>query len=202
MTFGFLAKLAKQTKEEMFDDNRCVIAQTNVSKGSYEQQQKQALGKFARRVNSFRNTSIETRSRIMLLVNAIACGDLKRLESLIKGYACQPELLSEDLPILAYVFEQQEIMFLETTVHRYEGRNQRIPTAGNLLIEVRQIKRAVCISTHPDLPSTVYQAFRRDTGRISLLPADGEDPNFVMKRAGVAACSLREVPTPPPHSSY
>lgn len=202
MTLGFLAKLTKQTQEELFDYNRCASANKIVRKSSYDLQQEQAIAKFSARVNSFCNTSIETRSRIMLLVNAIACGDLKRLESLVKGYACQPELLSEDMPILAYVFEQQEIMFLETTVHRYEGRNNRIPTAANLLIEVRQIKRAVCISTHPDLPSAVYQAFRRDTGRISLLPANGEDPNFVMKRAGVAACSLREVPTLPPHSSY
>lgn len=198
MALGFLNKRTTQSQPELFDYNHFSTALKVVRKSSYAEQVEEALAKFANRVNSFRNLSLDTRSRIMLLVNAIASGELKPIEALVKSYERQPELLAEDMPILAYVFEQQNVMFLETTVYRYEGRNQKVPTAANLMIEVRSIKRAICISTHPNIESTVHQAFRRENGRISLLPADGEDPTFVMKRVGVAACSQKDVPTLPP----
>lgn len=201
MGLGFLEKIGMQKQEDLFDYSRSSTAVKPFRKTSYEEQVEQALAKFTARLNAFRDLSIDTRSRLMLLVSAIACGDLKCLESLIKGYAGQPQLLAQDMPILAYVFEQQEVRFLETTVYRYEGRNQKFPAAANLLIEVRQIKRAVCISTHPEIGTTVHQAFRRDSGRISLLPAEGEDPSFVMKRVGVSACSLKEVNSLPPMST-
>lgn len=192
---SIISMLSKREKNTA--DHDCAVRFRSRTTGVSDDERESVLLRLSARVNSFHNVSAETRSRIMLLVRAVLSGKLKHLESIVKSYAAQASQLGEDMPILAYVFEQQEIVFLETTVYKFDGENKNLPLAANLCIEHRRAKRVLCISTHPEIETVAFQAFRRETGRISLIPAESDEASSLHANIAAAAIKTKEARVSP-----
>ena len=153
-----------------------------------------ALSALVGRVHVFKKIGHESRSRVLLLTTAIVTGNLKQLESMIKSYAAKPELLSIDLPVLAYVFKPCDLVFLETQVYSCEIENKlgkHYNSAANLLIELPSSQKVLCLSTHPGVKSVVFDTLKI-SGRSVLSPNSNCDAAELLEDIAATACINHE----------
>lgn len=133
---------------------------------------------------------------IMNLGNALIEGNLEKIQTALRFYNSQPDLLNEHAIYLSRAFAHNGVEFLEPAFIKHEGAGGQPKLSVILSVVLDRAGKIAFISSEPNYPSYVH-TFTRQKGLMMVEVATKEDPQLLLKQISRVIRIADSLPPPP-----